>query len=76
MCNVLHHFFLARPEVKVGFSQKELMRLSFLQTNYFPELKFLIFFSFLMAQIMSDKDMKVFQMLKKGVAAASNSYLT
>ena len=63
----------------MGFSQKELMCSSFLQTdepNYFSEQEFLFSFSFLIAQIMSNKDMKVLQMLKKGIRAASSSYLT
>jgi len=52
---------IAWTQLKVAFSQKGMMRSSFLQTdepNHFPELEF-CFFSFQMAQIMSNKDMKL-----------------
>ena len=66
-------------QLKVDFSQKELMRSSFLETdepNYFFLARILILFSFLMAQIISNKDMKELGMLEKGIRAASNYYLT
>ena len=72
----------SRVCIKVAFSQKGLMRLSFLQTvkpNYFPELEFWFFFHtkwLKLCQIRTWTSLKLLWMLKKGIIAASSSFLT
>ena len=80
LTNFVFKYWYSTTEVmlKVTFSQKGLMGSSFLQTdepNYFSELDFWFFFSFWITQIMSNMDMKLLWMLKKGIKAALSPYL-